>query len=257
MSCFKLKEGKDIKIVMSLNSKNVITGIFILLASHVFAQKEQINQLDENGKKHGVWKKYYKEPKQLRYKGQFEHGKEVGTFTFYKNNKKHKPVATKTYKPHNDTVFIKFFSDKGYLITKGYLIDKKNVGKWIYYRKNNKKQVMMTENYRDGKLDGVKNIYFSNGKLTEEINYKNGKKDGDHKIYGENGQLIQQYHYVDNVLQGYSKVYDAKGNVISEGKYKNGKRDGNWRFYTKGKLDSIQKYPLKKIIENIPQKKKH
>ena len=48
--------------------------------------QESINQLDSAGKRHGVWKKYFDKTKQLRYQGQFDHGKEIDTFKFYRLN---------------------------------------------------------------------------------------------------------------------------------------------------------------------------
>ena len=45
--------------------------------------QDKLNQLDEKGAKHGVWKGYHAESKRLRYEGTFKHGKEVGVFKFY------------------------------------------------------------------------------------------------------------------------------------------------------------------------------
>ena len=55
--------------------------IAIISANTLVAQ--DVNKLDEAGKRHGVWKKFYPNSKQLRYEGEFNHGKEVGTFKFY------------------------------------------------------------------------------------------------------------------------------------------------------------------------------
>lgn len=40
------------------------------------------NQMDEEGKRHGLWRKYYNNNR-VRYSGTFEHGKEVGVFKYY------------------------------------------------------------------------------------------------------------------------------------------------------------------------------
>ena len=56
-------------------------SLFLIVTSLVYAQ--DINQFDESGKRHGVWKKYFEGTKQLRYEGKFDHGKEVGKFLFH------------------------------------------------------------------------------------------------------------------------------------------------------------------------------
>ena len=60
--------------------------ILTILTSIGYAQ-EVVNQFDESNSRHGVWKKYFDKTKQLRYEGQFQHGKEVDTFKFYTLNK--------------------------------------------------------------------------------------------------------------------------------------------------------------------------
>ncbi len=230
---------------MTLFMKNIFIIIFPLISIQVFAQAENINQYDQEGKRHGEWKKYYNDDgKNLRYEGKFQHGKEVGTFKFYKPNSKGKPAATKTYVEEHDSIHMKFFTKKGRLESEGNLIDKDREGVWKYYKNGYKDNLMMTENYQNGKLHGWKIIYFPDGKIMEKTYYQKGKKEGDLIIYAENGEVLQEYRYKNNKLHGNSKVYNSRGQIISEGAYKQGHRDGKWRYYTEGKLDSIQKFPL-------------
>ncbi len=229
---------------MTLNLKNVLIPVFILWMGHAFAQDKSINQFDEQGHRHGLWKKYYKNSDQLRYTGKFEHGEEVGTFKFYKPESEGQPAATKTYHPHSDTVILKFYNPKGRLITEGKMLHKKRVGAWNYYKGSKQHPLVMTEHYKNDQLEGWKIVYYENGQITAKKHYKNGMKNGKVLIYAKNGQLLQQYHYVNDTLEGYSKVYNASGHLLSEGAYKKGLRDGKWKFYTQGKLDSIQQYPI-------------
>ena len=57
----------------------------LLISISVFAQ--DINKLDENGKKNGLWKGFYEGSKRPRYEGAFEHGKETGTFKYFDDTK--------------------------------------------------------------------------------------------------------------------------------------------------------------------------
>lgn len=235
--------------------KNVFSILFILWSTYGFAQSKAINQYDDQGERHGVWKKYFDKKnkdgkKQVRYEGEFDHGKEVGTFKFYKPNYKDQPAATRTFNPNDDTVKVKYYNKKGYLISEGKMVAKNREGEWRYYRKNDKKQLVTKESYTRDTLDGWQITYYPNGKTTEKRKYKMGKKEGEHKIYAKNGKLSQEYHYKNDKFHGHSKTYDAHGKVSSEGSYKKGLRDGEWKFYTDGQLDSIQKYPLKKHVKN-------
>jgi hypothetical protein len=49
--------------------------------SSIYGQ-DSLNLLDTNGKFHGKYRKLY-DNGNLRYEGQFEHGKEIGIFKFY------------------------------------------------------------------------------------------------------------------------------------------------------------------------------
>ena len=54
--------------------------IFMFMAG-VYASEAQnnINQMDDDGQRHGVWKKFYSNNR-VRYVGTFDHGKEIGLF---------------------------------------------------------------------------------------------------------------------------------------------------------------------------------
>ena len=225
--------------------KNGFLILFILTSTLLWAQDEQINQLDANGKRHGKWTKHFEGTDQIRYTGEFNHGKEVGTFKFYKKGNEDHPQATKTYTPNSEVVQVKFFTKKGKLFTEGQFKNKKRTGEWIYYHKG-KDIVMMKEYYLDNKLNGQKIVYFENGKLAEKQDYVKGVKHGENFVYGANGNLIQYYNYKNGVMHGLTKIYNPNGELFTEGNYKNGLRDGIWKFYENGKLDHTEKFPKEK-----------
>ncbi|MDC0177606.1 hypothetical protein OAJ14_05605 [Polaribacter sp.] len=58
-------------------------------------------------------------------------------------------------------------------------------------------QLWIRSNYKDGKEDGLSEMYYENGQLEYKENYKDGKKDGLYEEYDENGQLYIRSNYKD------------------------------------------------------------
>ena len=105
---------------------------FILTPSTIIAQN--INQFDTDGKRHGIWKKTFENTKILRYEGEFFHGKEVGTFKFYKNIKNKAVLAvTKQFNENDNIAVVTFYNTKGKAISEGKMHGKTYIGTWKYY----------------------------------------------------------------------------------------------------------------------------
>jgi len=226
-------------------SKEQLVYIFFLscIPWGIFGQ--QINQMDANGKRHGVWKKYYEGSKKLRYEGTFDHGKEMGEFKFYKPSSKNQPTAIKIYEPDNDTVKVSYFTAKGILISKGAMCNKKREGKWHYFHRNSEK-VMTEETYDNGLLQGEKLVYFPDGTLTEKTIYDKGKREGKSFVYSEEGVVIKAFTYENDELHGRVAYFTSKGVLMIEGDYKRDRKDGLWKYYEGGKLKEQKKYPLER-----------
>lgn len=210
--------------------------ILTVLSLNSYAQNT-VNQFDKDGKRHGVWRKFYDKTKELRYEGQFDHGKEIGTFKYYTLNKgKSVLSATKEFNKLNNTSTVKFLSSKGKLISEGQMNGKLYNGKWIYYH-NKSDAIMSTEYYNDdGLLEGEKLVFYPNGKIAEKANYVAGKLEGPSIWYAENGKVLKAFQYKDDELNGVSTYYDADGNITAEGAYRNGLKHGIWNYYEGGKL---------------------
>lgn len=219
--------------------------LFSLLLFFNVAAQNPVNQLDAHGKRHGLWRKNFKEnPSQVRYEGTFKHGKETGTFKFYILGQEN-PAATKTYTPGSDTADVKYLSQKGKVISEGKMLGEKRIGNWNYYHLNSDK-LMMSENYQDGVLQGEKIIYFENGTPTESSFYENGKLHGEQKIFSEKGVLLKLFTYRNGILHGPSKVYDGKGELLIEGEYRDDKHFGIWDYYENGILKEKKNFSPKK-----------
>jgi antitoxin component YwqK of YwqJK toxin-antitoxin module len=211
-----------------------------LMQPFIYGQKT-LNQFDNQGNRHGKWIEYFnKNDKLPKFEGEFIHGKETGVFKFYQKGFK-QPTAVMTFDPESDTVSAKYLSQNGKTISEGQIVEKKKIGLWTYFHKNRDK-IMMTENYRDGKLHGLKRVFYEDGVLAEEANYNLGELHGNRKLYSVKGVVLEDLTYVNGELHGPAKFYNGKGELMSEGIYKNDKHHGTWRYYENGKLKEEKEY---------------
>ena len=98
--------------------RHIILLIFFTSLGILSAQ--DINQFDDNGKRHGVWKKNFKGTQLLRYQGKFLHGKEVGKFMFYKLIKKKSLLtAIKQFNDTDNSAYVKFLASNRNVIWEG------------------------------------------------------------------------------------------------------------------------------------------
>ncbi|PTM08293.1 MAG: preprotein translocase YidC [Bacteroidetes bacterium] len=198
---------------------------------------QNINQNDAHGNRHGIWKKNFDGTQQVRYEGEFDHGKEIGLFKFYKLIKKKSVLsATKLFNANDTSAEVKFLTSRGKIISEGKMVGKNYVGIWTYYHKNSEK-IMTIETYDDnGVLQGDRLVYYDNGQLAEKANYVDGKIEGLSEVYSLKSVVLKSFIYVNGELHGPSKSFNGKGELLSEGQYKRGKKTGIWKFYENNKL---------------------
>ena len=72
--------------------------LFLICFLSVFIGQAQgdINQMDAEGKRHGVWRKHYNNNR-IRYSGTFDHGKEIGVFKYYSASNSDFPILVREY----------------------------------------------------------------------------------------------------------------------------------------------------------------
>lgn len=207
-------------------------SIVFFTTSIVYSQ-EKLNQFDENGLRTGIWKKFYAN-KNIRYQGQFNAGKEVGTFKYYSALSSKHPVIIKEFNKNNDTATVSFYTIKGTLKSTGFMVGKNREGTWLYYHKEGK-TLISEENFENGLKNGVAKTYYKNGKLTEIFSYKNNKLHGNFKRYAINGVLIDDLNYINGQLNGFAKYFNIKGELIYAGNYENDVKIGKWEYFENGK----------------------
>lgn len=232
----------NVKNVMEI--KSLFLGIVLLHFMGLTAQNT-INQLDKEGKKNGPWKGYFPETKRLRYEGNFVHGKEVGVFTYYDDTKAADVIATREFNTKDNSAYTIFYNQNKFKVSEGKVVNKLFEGEWKYYHFNSN-ELMTVEWYRDGKLNGLRTVYFVNGTKAEETNYVNGLKDGPSKIYSDKGIVLEETFYKKGQYDGPAIFRTPTGAMASKGNFVAGKKEGIWEFYEKDK-------PVKKINMSYPK----
>ncbi|WP_310594888.1 hypothetical protein [Flavobacterium sp.] len=227
--------------------RNILFFLFTMLFSVLHAQTET-NKLDAKGLKHGVWKGLYEESKRPRYQGTFEHGKEIGLFQFFDDTQKGDVIATREFNPKDNSAYTIFYDQNKNKVSEGKVVNKVFEGLWKYYHYASP-AVMTTENYKNGKLEGLRTVYFPNGKIAEQINYVNNLKEGAYKKYTETGIVIEESFFKNNEYDGLAIFRNVNGNVVSKGLFAKGLKIGIWEVVENGKL-------VKKSSEDLATKSK-
>ncbi|WP_296147537.1 hypothetical protein [uncultured Flavobacterium sp.] len=213
--------------------KSILFTLLTFLSFQAFAQ--ETNKLDEKGQRHGLWKGTYEESKRPRYEGTFDHGKETGTFKFFDDTKELKVIATRDFSAKDGSAYTTFFDQKGNKVSEGKEVNKLFEGEWKYYHEASK-EIMSTESYAKGKLNGVRKVFYKNGKIAEETTYANGIKNGTYKKYSEKGDVLEEVTYKNDQFEGQATYKNGLGQIVSTGQYKDGKKAGMWKYYENGKF---------------------
>lgn len=213
--------------------------ILILFVSGTAIAQEKINQVDEQGRRTGVWKKCY-DNNNIRYEGQFEAGKEIGVFKYYGElNSKH-PVIVKTFSEGSDNAKVSYFYEDGKLESKGSMNGVNRIGKWTYYNTDGK-TIVSEENYENGLLNGISITYFSEENKAQTATYKNGELHGNLLRYSSEGKLLDDLKYENGKLHGPAKYYNVAGKLVRKGDYENDLKVGNWEYFENGKPVTAKK----------------
>ena len=227
--------------------RSILVFLISVIFSVLHAQKEY-NQLDAKGLKHGLWKGVYEESNRPRYQGTFDHGKEVGLFEFFDDTQKGDVIATREFNPKDNSAYTIFYDQNKNKVSEGRVVNKLFEGEWKYYHYASP-AVMTTENYKNGKLEGVRTVYFLNGKVAEQINYVNNLKQGAYKKYTESGIVLEESNFKNNEYDGLAIFRNDSGIVVSKGMFAKGLKIGTWDVLENGKL-------VKKSSSDLSQKSK-
>lgn len=212
--------------------------LIVLLLTTFSFYAQDYNKLDENGKKNGIWKGIYEESKRPRYEGKFEHGKEIGLFKFFDDTKAGTVIATREFNLNDNSCYTIFYNQNKHKVSEGKVVNKQFEGDWKYYHED-LPSIMTLEPYSNGKLNGVRKVYYKSGEIAEETTYKNGIKNGAYKSYAENGVILEETIYKKGDYDGPAIYRNVDGQISAQGLYKNAKKIGIWKMLQKGKLKDV------------------
>ena len=119
-----------------MKSLIVFFTFFIIGFCSVNAQ-EKVNEFNKNGERTGKWVKYY-DNGNVRYRGQFENGKEVGVFKFYSMISNSEPIIIKTFSKESTIAKVSFYSIEGVLESNGEMDGENRIGLWLFYHNDGK-----------------------------------------------------------------------------------------------------------------------
>lgn len=211
----------------------------ILLMSGASIAQENINQLDVQGRRTGVWKKYY-DNKNIRYEGQFFEGKEIGVFNYFSEQNTKHPMLVKSFSEGSDIAKVSYFYEDGMLQSEGSMNGLNRIGKWTYYNTDGK-TIVSEENYENGLLNGIATTFFSAGKKAQTAMYKNGELHGNLLRYSSEGIVLDDLHYENGKLHGPAKYYNVAGKLVRKGTYENDLKVGNWEYFENGEATTVNK----------------
>lgn len=216
--------------------KNSIAAFIALLlfTTSLFAQ-DNSNKFDSNSQRHGLWKGIHEGSKRPRYEGTFNHGKETGIFKYFDDTKAGSVIATRDFTAKDGSCYTVIFDQKGNKVSEGKEKNKQHEGEWKFYHKESP-VIMTLENYKNGKLEGIRKVFYKSSAINEEATYKNGILNGPYKKYSEKGIVLEEAFYKNGEFHGPAVYRDIDGQIISKGSYVNGKKMGIWQFFEKGKL---------------------
>ena len=128
---------------------SICTFSFVAAQPNKPTKTDTLNQVDENGKKQGYWKKKYLNGV-VRYEGYFIDDKPARFFKhFYKNGKL---KATLIYYDNNKSAAAHLYYKDGFLMATGQYFGMEKDSLWRYYNENGK--LVASEVYDKGGKNG-------------------------------------------------------------------------------------------------------
>ncbi len=106
----------------------------------------------------------------------------------------------------------------------------------VYIRYTDKGIIAEKANYSNGKLNGVRQLYFANSDQIEiEEHYVNDNFQGPYKTFYPSGKIELEATYNNNILEGVSKKYFENGSLQEEVLFENNEENGAFvEYYENG-----------------------
>lgn len=203
----------------------ILFSILLALILHTGQAQNDMNQVDEEGRKQGFWQKEQTNGNVV-YEGNFRNDRPVGEFKRYHSNGLLK--ARLFYPEDSDTIPAELFDNRGKLMAKGTYVEEKKEGEWQYFQNG---QLVSTEVFQNNQKHGISKTYYPTGELFEEIHWKNDLQNGVYRAYFKGGKPYLECSMTDNQRDGACQVYFENGQLELDAFYTKGLRHGDWNYY--------------------------
>jgi antitoxin component YwqK of YwqJK toxin-antitoxin module len=203
-------------------------SILLLFIIPIISSAQDMNQIDDMGRKQGKWRKTYMNGV-IKYEGQFKNDRPYGEFKYYYEDAKLQ--ATTRFSDDGIIAHTNSYHENGQPMADGKYINQLRDSTWNFYSDVDGK-LISKENYTKGKLNGKSILYYADsGEQAEITNYENGIKNGPYLKYFPDGKIMTEGTYKNDKLEGDFTVYYNDGSIAIKGQYKNGIQTGNWSYF--------------------------
>ncbi len=248
-----------LRIFDKMRSSNPSIIVLLLLAFPFFSpgqvqkggrespsSSDSINRYDDQGRRHGPWVKTFKGTDDIRYSGQFHHGRPAGTFVYYYRNGEVK--ARSEFSGNGKVAHTTTYYPNGKIMAKGRYVNQKKDSIWTFYDGDG--VVSAKESYDKGAKDGKSISYYLNGQAAEVLHWKDSVKHGAWKKFFKDGTLKMEGQYKDGNPVGEFIHYHPNSKVRMRGKYKAAVKHGKWIHYkSDGSLKGIEHYNFGETVQ--------
>ena len=91
-------------------------------------------------------------------------------------------------------------------------------------------------------VDGIRKVYYLNGKLHSEGEIKNQKEEGFWIYWHENGTKAREGSFKNGKREGTHKYWYPNGTIRGEGNFKGDQYDGKWTMYKEDGSEVVEQY---------------
>lgn len=285
----KKESLKDMKL------QGTIVLLLLTLALHAqqfeLYQGDTINRLDEQKRKQGQWIVFNSDQTKILEEGLYLNGRKDGIWKkYYQNGNLQSEI---TYQKGRPNGFARIYYSNGNVSEEGLWRGDKWVGEYIFYYQNGNPAYVWHYNEK-GEREGEQKYFHENGEVKLQGQWKAGKKDGLVKEFRENGSLKKKMVYeagkksrqeefdapVNTVVEqttsqeivatvpqvdpkekqeeigvfrnsGYNELYNQQKQITHKGEFKNGRLISGERYYydKKGDLARVEIYENGRVIQ--------
>lgn len=237
--CVQYGTPLAIAVYLCTSMLNRISILFLTALMSVAATAQPangpINTTDAKGRKQGSWSKTW-ENGTVRYVGQFEDDRPIGTFKHYDPDGK--LTTIQAYVGSTNMSRARHFHPNGTLMAAGNYVDRTKDSTWNYYSEDGK--LRKVERYRLGVMDGEQVTYYPDGSVAEREVRKDGVLDGPLKSWFADGKLKSEAVYQAGEPEGTMTFYFPNGRKEIEGQNVNGMREGTWYYFNEDGTIQLQ-----------------